>query len=88
MAAYFPLAVVTILTLGVNPYIFQLLLALLYPIAIWRDMNFMRKTSEWNPSSGRWVIAGIFVTLTLGIGSLIISPYYMYKRRNAARGGQ
>jgi hypothetical protein len=80
---YFPLALIAILLVGINPYIFQIFLVLLYPVALYQDAKYVRQnSSNWRPGKIRYGLLGVLVVLSAGILSLLVSPYYLYKRRS------
>lgn len=63
-------------------YLIQLVLSMLYLLAIVRDARYVRKLgTEWQPSKWWYAFYGVLVLLSLGLYSLFVSPYYLYKRR-------
>lgn len=67
---------------GVNPYIFQLALAIAYPYALSKDANYVRTLkTNWRPGKYRYLGLGLLVFASMGVLSLIISPYYLIKRK-------
>ena len=56
--------------------------ALLYPVAMYKDVRWVRaQDAEWTPGLRQYVLMGVLVLFTAGLLSLILSPYYLYKRR-------
>jgi hypothetical protein len=79
---YFPLAILFILFTGINPWIFQIVLVLVYPGALYLDVKYVNALEvSWMPSKWIYLGIGLIVMLSLGLLSLIVSPIYLYKRR-------
>jgi hypothetical protein len=56
-------------------------LLLAYPFAMWGDAGYVRATSStWQPD--RWISLGaaVFVVATVGVGTFLVSPVYLYRR--------
>ncbi|WP_276248504.1 hypothetical protein [Haladaptatus sp. YSMS36] len=69
------------LGIGVRSTLIQIALVLAYPIGLCLDARYVRQVSDtWKP--GKWYYLGlsVLVVVTFGIFSLILSPYYLYKR--------
>lgn len=59
-----------------------LLSALLYPVAMRGDAKYVSETAaSGGPNVRLATVLGIIVLLTLGLLSLVVSPYYLYRRR-------
>lgn len=66
--------------------IVQLILAFIYPIAIWKDGTYLRQIEHgWIPNRYKALFGGLLVALSMGLLSLVVSPYYLYKRRKGGR---
>ena len=63
----------------------QFPLALIYPIKLRSDVKHVNKyESSWKPSTNLYTFYGIVVAITLGMASLIVSPYYLYRRKSTS----
>jgi len=62
--------------------IIQFPLALLYPFKIRSDAKYVNESLSWNPNTTIYTFYGIIVALTLGLASLVVSPYYLYRRNS------
>jgi len=62
-------------------YLVQGLFALLFPIALYQDVKYVGALKNgWRPGRGRYLLAGLLVLVTMGLLSVIVSPYYLRKR--------
>lgn len=59
--------------------------ALLYPVAMRGDAKYVSETAESaGPNVRLATVLGVLVLLTLGLLSVVVSPYYLYRRRSYA----
>lgn len=65
--------------------ILQLIFAILYlPALIW-DTRYVRLlNTDWQPNKWWYSVFGFFVMISAGTLSVVVSPYYLYKRRKYA----
>lgn len=60
----------------------QIPLALIYPFKLRSDAKHVSKrNSGWKPNVTLYTLYGILVAITLGTLSLVVSPYYLYRRK-------
>lgn len=84
MPLYLLFALLLILFTGVNPLLIQILFALAFPFGIILDARYVRAHSDtWHPNLLIYGILGVLTTLSMGVLSVIVAPYYLYRRRNA-----
>lgn len=82
MPLYFPIAILCILFLGINPYIFQIALAILFPYSLNKDIKYVSSMNDnWKPNKYVYSFLGIITLLSFGTLSIVVSPYYIYKRK-------
>jgi len=56
-------------------------LLLAYPFAMWGDTAYVRSTAEtWDPDRWVYLAGGLFVVATVGVGTYLVSPVYLYRR--------
>lgn len=59
----------------------QIPFALLYPFKIRSDAKHVHGESNgWSPNVNLYTFYGVLVAITLGVASLVVSPYYLYRR--------
>jgi len=63
--------------------IIQFPLALLYPFKLRSDTKYVNESLSWNPNTTLYTFYGLIVMLTLGLASLVVSPYYLYHRNSS-----
>jgi hypothetical protein len=60
----------------------QVFLGVLYVPVLVLDVRYVRQLgTNWQPETWRYVPLGLAVLYSAGFLSLIVSPYYLYKRR-------
>jgi len=63
----------------------QLPLALLYPFKLRSDAKHIHEEGNgWRPNITLYTIYGVLVAVTLGVASLVVSPYYIYRRKSVS----
>lgn len=53
----------------------------LYPIAFYKDVSYAHQLDvDWEPKRSYWTVGGVIGSITMGIGSLLITPLYLWDR--------
>lgn len=77
-----PIAVPVGTQLGSIGLVFAFVTVLAYPLALYKDARYVGSVSPtWAPSPRLYAVVGLLVVATAGILSYVVSPVYLYRRR-------
>lgn len=64
--------------------VFSSVLHVLYIVALYSDAKYLNQYDlSWNPSPTKWALVGVLNWLVAGLLTILISPFYLYKRHHA-----